>query len=216
MRRFPKWVVRIVLSLTGLLWLAPVTAGATSIALLPLQDRTGDRQAIAAVDQHLMSKLLNLGGIVNPGEVRDSLRQLRVRRVDTVSPDILRRVGRGVQADWLISVTLHEANSEDVPRLTLSARAYLTETGELFWAGFQSGSGLGPRTVLGLKEIRTVDSLAGWVVTRLFEDLEKGSQDLESKGHSRETAQAQKLGRVAVVPIGWTDPEIGEQPTPKP
>ena len=53
-------------------------------------------------------------------------------------------------ADWMLSVTVHHAERQDVPRLSLSARAYRGSTGEMFWAGLRAATGADRRRVLGL------------------------------------------------------------------
>ena len=111
-----------------------------SIAVLGIQDRAGDAAAVAVVDRTLRSELGGLGRVLDARATRDAQRRLRLRNVDRADPSLLRRLGADLQADWLVSGTVHDVVRSGVPRLTLSARIYSSASGEVVWAGFRGGS----------------------------------------------------------------------------
>jgi TolB-like protein len=173
-----------------------------AIALFPVQDRAGDSEGAAAVEEALRSELGRVGRLVGPTETRDALRRLRIRNGDRAAPLLLRQLGAELGADWLASATLHEAERRALPGLTLSVRLYSTATGELLWAGFRGESGLDQRTLLGLGTIAEVEALAPVVVRTLLRDLPEAASAAAAPGEPRRS----RLGTVAVVPFtGATD-----------
>ena len=171
-----------------------------TIALFPVQDRPGDAAAAAAVDAALRGELGRLGRLVDPGETRDALRRLRIRNGDRVSPLLLRQLGAGLGAGWLVSATLHEADRSMIPGVTLSARLYSAETGELLFAGFRGESGLDRRSVLGLGVVEDVEVLAPRIVRDLLRELPQAPGRAVPSGE----AWASGLGTLAVVPFTGT------------
>lgn len=176
-------------------------ADGRAIALFPVQNRTGDAAAAAAVETSLRGELGRLGRLVGPGETRDALRRLRMRNGDRADPGLLRQLGSELAADWLASATLHEADRSLVPGLTLSVRLYSTETGELLWTGFRGESGLDRQTLLGLGAIADVEALAPLVSRDLLREVASGPEAVAPREPRRS-----RLGTVAVVPFtGSTD-----------
>jgi hypothetical protein len=168
------------------------------VALLPVQDRAGDRPAVVAVDQALREELEGFSRVVDAVGTRDALRRQRMRNGNLAPPEALRRLAEELEAEWLITVTLHEAWRRNVPCLTLSAHAYHGADGELAWTGFRGGSGLDGRTVLGLGRIETLEQLALPVVKRLTAEL-AGVLTAGEAG-PRESGGG-TLGRLGIVPF---------------
>ena len=176
-----------------------LAAEGPAIALFPVQNRTGDAGAAAAVDEALRRELGRLGRLVGPAETRDALRRLRIRNGDRVAPLLLRQLGAELAADWLASATLHESDRSLVPGLTLSLRLYSTDTGELLWTGFRGQSGLDRRTLLGLGTISEIEELAPLVARDLLRELPQAASG-ERPASPREPRRS-RLGTVAVVPF---------------
>jgi hypothetical protein len=166
-------------------------------AVLVVQDRSGDEGAVAAVELAVRDVLREHGELVDAGSTRDVLRGLRVRNGDQASRELLRRVGEDLGADWMLSVTVHHAERQDVPRLSLSARAYRGSTGEMFWAGLRAATGADRRRVLGLGEITELELLAPRAVRDLLTDLLEPS----TPGRERKGPSGALLGRTAIVPF---------------
>jgi TolB-like protein len=184
--------------LAALLPLAPASPAEGVFAVFPVQNRVGDREAGGAVDGALRLELGRLGPLVGPDETRDALRRLRLRNGEHAAATVLQRLGRELGARWLVSASLHDADRRDAPSLTVSARVYSSQTGQLAWAGFQGESGLDRRKLLGLGTISSLEELAPLVV----HDLLGGLPDaLEAAGSRPTLPEAARLGAVAVVPF---------------
>jgi len=180
--------------------LAPATA--STVGLVPLQDRTGEPRAAAAVHSEIRRGLGQREDLTDPVTMRNNLRRLRVRDLRQASSETVREIATGVGADYLVSVVLHEAWRDGVPRLTLTARAYLGDTGEPFWEGMESASGYDRRGVLGLGEVYTTGAMAQWVVGRLVEAFFTFSEPLGSPPPSTsKLSGTEALGTLAIIPF---------------
>jgi len=176
---------------------------ATAIALFPTQNRAGDAAGTAALDQALRFELSRFGRLVASGTTRDAVRRFRLRQGDRATPALLQRLGNEVGAHWLVSATLHEARRDGVPRLSVSARIYESQTGEMIWAAFDGSSGVDGRSVLGLGSVRELEQLAGIAALEILPkaDLDRASSP---KPIDRSGGLA-GLGPVAIVPLaGFT------------
>jgi len=168
--------------------------------ILPLQNRAGDSQAGRAVEAALGERLWQHLELVDPGRNRRALRLLRIRNGDEEPAERLTRLAEALKVDWLITVTLHDAERRAVPRLTLSARAFSGKTGELRWAGFTGGSGLDKRKLLGLGRIRDLEALAPSVVRDLIQGFEAVIVRGVDEGQSRDI-DITEVGTLAIVPL---------------
>lgn len=161
-------------------------------AVLPLQDRTGDRDAAAAVEVALLAELERRGPVLTPDEIRPVLRRLRLRNADETAPEALVELARELGATRLLAATLHEVDRQRVPRLTASARAYDGATGELAWVGFEGVSGLDRRGLLERGVVADVATLVPDLARRL----------LATPTRDRQTAGPPLgVGRVVLVPL---------------
>jgi TolB-like protein len=195
----------LILGFTFLAALGPLIGGAriegAGIALFPTQNRAGDSPAAAALDRTLRFELSNYGHMIGPERTRDALRQLRIRNGDLASPELLRLLGEELGVVWLVSATLHDAERRLVPRLTVSARIYSGKTGELLWAGFQGGSGIDRRKLLGLGTIQDLESLVPLVARDLLTELPEAPGDTAATDPRTGEPFPTGLGTVAVVPF---------------
>jgi len=196
------------LALAGVVLLAPggPLAAATdpvSIALLPVQNRAGDSSAAARLETILRSELELRARLIAGDAVRDALRRLRLRNADRGTPALLQRLGEELAADWLITVTLHDADRELVPRLSVSLRVYASASGELSLARFAAASGLDRRKLLGLGQIAELERLVPIAVERLLRAL---PESVAESGGAASGGASQALATVAVVPFDGSTP----------
>jgi TolB-like protein len=189
------------------LWTAAGGAAAAAeparVALLPVQDRSGDSAAVRAVEEALARGLAGRHELVGRERLRDALRARRVRSVDDAPPEVLQALGRELGAERFVTAIVHLAEREACPRLAVSARSYDAATGELDWAGFEAGSGLDGRRLLGLGAIGELELLAERIAHRLIDGLAAGLEASELAPAARAGASggAPVLGAVAVVPL---------------
>jgi TolB-like protein len=185
-----------------------VEAGATgdpAIALFPPQNRAGDSAAASVLEQTLRAELGQIGSMIGPEATRNALRRVRVRNGDRAAPALLRLVGGELNADWLVSATLHDADRRQVPRLTVSLRVYSSETGELVWAGFQGRSGLDDRKLLGLGVISSLEGLVVMTARKLLQEMQGPGEGTGAPA----PPSASRLGTVAIVPFQASTPRRG-------
>jgi TolB-like protein len=175
----------------------PAATDGTVIALFPAQNRAGDSSAARALDRALWLELNQWGQMVEPGPTRDVLRRLRVRNGDRAAPALLRRLGQALEANWLVSTALHDADRRLVPRVTVSARVYSSATGELVWAGYHAASGLDRRGLLGRGSVSSLEVLVPLVVRDLLSELPVASLGSAAGGATLATDP----GTVAIVPF---------------
>jgi len=176
-------------------------AGATVIALFPIQNSAGDSEAASTLDRTLRFELSRFGSVAGPEMTRDTLRRFRVRSGDHAVPGLLRLLGEEIAADWLVTATLHDAERRVVPRLTVSLRIYSSATGELTWTGFRGTSGIDRRKILGLGTIGDLEGLIPQAVQDLLDELPVEAETPKSTGPQHQTKSPTKLGKVAIVPF---------------
>ena len=140
--------------------------------LLPLQNRTGNTAIGDFLVLQLRNELQSGVTLIESGQVRDSLRRLRIRDTDATAPDRLRRAFESFDVERLISVTLHDLQSRGTPRITLSARVYDAASGELLTAVYRAASGRDRETVLGLRTESGAEELVRRVTRQFGRDLQ--------------------------------------------
>lgn len=199
-------------------------------ALLPLQDRVGDPELAAAVEETLREEISRDHTLVDPVALRDALRRLRIRDVNHASPALLDRLGEDLGVDWFFSATVHQATQRraapeagrlatqyetteylatagSVPQLTLSARAYRVGSGnELTWAGFEAASGLDTRGLLELGRVDDLEVLGQQAARQLVASLtspgdESGRFAPGRNGFLRQPLAPAAMGTVAIIPF---------------
>ena len=171
-----------------------------TVALLPVQDLAGDTGAAVAVEDELLWQLRARSLLTGTRRTRDLMRRNRARNGDDEDPAVLVQLAQDLDVGWLVSVTIHDAERNTTPRMTLSARAYDGSTGRLFWTSFQSGSGLDRRSVLGYGVVADLEQLGKSLVERLMLDLGEWVDETPDRTTKRERS-AGSLSQVAIVPF---------------
>ncbi len=187
----------------ALLLAAPLAGAARAdrLALLSVEDRSGD-EAVARVLEGALAEGLAAQHEILPLEtVRDALRRRRIRSVDDASPATLRTLGRELGAQGFVTVTLHGVELQTSPRITASARLYDAASGELDRIAFASASGLDDRGLLGLGVTTDPTALAARVARRLLARLGAPAGNGPSARGPAPREPGAVLGAVAVVPF---------------
>lgn len=196
--------------------------------LLPLQDRVGRAEVAELTETLLRQALADRADLIETGDVRDILRSMRVRDASNEPLDRLAVLGERLGAEWFFLATLHEAragrapqrqsseatggqrfaDSGDTPQLVLSARVLLTDSSELWWAGFDGASGRDRERVFGLGEIETLDELMQVSVEALVASAVESRVSrvrprlrTRSDGYLRPEKKPFPPQRVAVIPM---------------
>lgn len=171
-----------------------------TIALLSVQDQAAAAAVSSAFDVALRFELSKTGSVIGGEQTRDTLRKLRIRDGDQTSPETLRELGRTLQADLLVTATLHDLDTRLAPQMTVSAMLYGADSGELLSAAFGGRSGADGTQVLGLGFIGEVGDLVPRVVENLIEDLMAAAPGSGARNRSSSTSLA-NLGVLSVVPF---------------
>jgi TolB-like protein len=165
------------------------------MALMPIQDRVGDTRLVRTAFELLQTELRRRGTLIDAAATRDAARRVRLRNADSASPDALHRLGAELGAEWIVSVTVHEA-----VRAAMSTRVLEAETGDLYWAGFEAASGLDRRGLLDLGVVSDLETLLRRVTATLLEDLPAVGHPV-AKSAKPGKIDASRVGRVALVPL---------------
>ena len=120
------------------------------VAVLPLENLTGDPAASEKVRQLLIIELLSSGSVevVDSGEVGRALRTLGV--INPISPgtEEVQKIGADLQAQALMAGSVQEfaqgrAGGTSATSVSLVFRMIETDTGQTIWSSSVSHSGVG-------------------------------------------------------------------------
>ncbi|MEJ2085912.1 MAG: hypothetical protein P8Y44_09575, partial [Acidobacteriota bacterium] len=176
-----------------------LAADSERFVLVPLKRRVRDAEAAISVETALRFQLTEYGELVSSLETRDELRRLRLRDVDSASPEVIHQLAMELSADWVVVATLHDVLRREVSDLALSIRFYDGSNGNLAWASFMGRNGLDGRKLLGIGVLTSMDDLARELVRRTLEAAMTSMNRSPESSPSR--TRPQGLGRVALVPF---------------
>jgi len=117
------------------------------VAVLPLENLTRDRFASEKIRELVMMNLLKKGiDIIEPGEVNDLLRSMRIRTMRRVTRDEIVEIGRRLGIDAVItgSVSTYEikrALSVTYPEVSIYLNLIDVHSGSILWATWHSSGG---------------------------------------------------------------------------
>jgi hypothetical protein len=147
------------------------------IAVLPFQNFTSDRYAGTKVRSMATIELLTRGiEVIEPGEVTKTLRDLKVRFVNTITVEDIQHLGKtlGVEAVLMGSVEtfgISKGISVDYPEVTVHLMLRDTASGKTIWSSLHSSGGASLWTRHFGAEGKTVDETAEQVVREAFDSL---------------------------------------------
>lgn len=187
------------------------------VALMPVQDRSGDPEALAALESALRVELGRFHPLVEPETIRNAMRTTRLRDPGAGPPAALDALAERVGADWCFLATLHAAGRGHVPQASVSARIVERGRRHLAWAGFESVSGLDAMGALGIGRVERLEELLPVLARRLVEDFagdprRRRRAPTARGGFLREPVT--NVGTVAVIPfdaVEARDPTIAAE-----
>lgn len=177
--------------------------------VLPIQDRVGSPDTLVFLDLLVRQEISQAGPLASVVDLRDTLRQLRMREVTTSSPDKLKKLAESVNADWFLSTTLHEMVRGPIVQVTLSAQVFRPDQLTLDWVGFVSLTGIDQQTWLGIGKVNSLEDLLRRAVPLLFRSLISPSPPVNrsarprgaTNGYLRQPVPPQESAIVAVIPF---------------
>ena len=117
------------------------------IVVMPLQNYTKDKFADEKIGSLLLIDLLSRGkNVIEPGEVMNTLKDLRLRPSDILSLRDIKGIGKLLKAEAIItgSVSAFEMNkgaSVSYPEVSVSLSMYETSTGNVIWSVWHTTGG---------------------------------------------------------------------------
>ncbi len=158
-----------------------LSAGPPRLILLPIQDRIGDQELMAVVEQAVRQELAGRFILTHPKLVRDGLRAGRIRDAGATTPSRLAGLALELEVETFLSITIHQAVDGPVPDITISGQSFVAGENRLRWAGFRSASGLDGRRMLGRGVIGDLNELARLTARRLIDDFLRPEANLSGR-----------------------------------
>lgn len=119
------------------------------VAVLPLENLTGDTQAGERVRKAVVAELLAAGvvDVVEPGQVNLTLNRAGIQSLTTMSVDDLKKVGAelGAQLLFLGSTDVYDRvnfGGGTFPEVTINLRAVDAQTGTIVWSAMTTAGGV--------------------------------------------------------------------------
>lgn len=178
--------------------------------MLPVQDLADSPETVTRIEDGVREWLDRTAyPLLDPHGLRDAMRRLRIRDAGSASPSQLEALAGEMGAGWFLSVTLHRADVEPLPRLAVSANAFRAGAVDLAWAGWIDDSGLDNRRTFGRGVETTLEPLVDRSIPRLFADLPPGASTRRRRrstapsrdGYRADDFDPQCLDLVAVLPL---------------
>jgi len=137
------------------------------IAILPFTNMTQSPGAGEKFANLLLVEVLKTGklSVVDPGRVEDLLSRERIRLLDKLPPEQVKKLREKLQVNYVIVGTILEykvvtGGKFDIPYLSVTLRMIDTESGEIVLATSRSASGREWEKVFGLGRIYSIEKLA--------------------------------------------------------
>ncbi len=148
--------------LAGTLWLAGCGGTAPStyvhsnydfsrvkkVAVLPLENLTGDQSAGEKVRKIVITELLATGivDVIEPGQVNRALAQLNLQNPTMMSPEDFKRVGTALGTQMLVVGSVEsfdrvQVGSVQAPEVTITLRGIDVDSGTIVWAASHTQGG---------------------------------------------------------------------------
>lgn len=153
---------------------SPETAGtALRICLLPLENRTEQREAPRVVEEILQHRLGERPGltVVPPADLRGAIVSAGLRAPSLLSRDQLRSLSSGVGTSLFLRGAIlgfgAGPDGSGIPEVELHLTLLDAESGRTLWSGVHRRGGLDYEGLLGLGAVREPAALASQVVAEL-------------------------------------------------
>ncbi len=149
------------------------------VALLPFENLSGRKAAGRIVSNIVITRLVQKGyyEVVEPGEVRNQIIELRVRHLEAMGIDTMSELGREAEADYLLLGSVEDYREEVregfPPRVEVHARLIDADKGRSVWAGSTFMTGDDFLIVLDFGKIRSIVPLARKAANRIIKGMVK-------------------------------------------
>jgi len=147
------------------------------VAVLPFENHTQDRYANEKIRELVMMGLLKRGvDVIEPGEVNDILRLMRIRSVKRLTKEEIIEMGKRLNIDAIItgSVNTYEkkrALSVTYPEVSIYINLIDTDSGNILWATWHTSGGADFWTRHFGIETKTIDEVSQKVVKEALDTV---------------------------------------------
>ncbi len=147
------------------------------VAVLPFENLTQDRFANEKIRELVMMGLLERGiDVIEPGEVNDLLRSMRIRTTKRLTKDEIVEIGRRLDIDAVIigSVSTYEirrAMAVTYPEVSIYLNLLDVRSGDILWATWHSSGGADFWTRHFGMETKTLDEVSQRVVKEALDTV---------------------------------------------
>lgn len=153
------------------------------IAILPFTNLAGSPGAGEKLSNLLMVEVLKTKklSVVDPGQVEALLSRERIRLLDKLPPENVKRIGSALQVKYIVVGTVLEYRTlregkYDTPFIALSVRMINTDNGEIVLAVSRAVSGRDWEKVFGIGRITSLEKLSKIVSQEIAKSLTKGAR----------------------------------------
>jgi len=158
-------------------------SGSKKIAVLPFENLADDGGAGEKLQKIFLVELLkqNQWQVLEPGEVEQALKELRIRVTDKLSAEQARRLQEKLGLDWIFFGTVLEfstpqTGSNEPPVVSLTARILDAGKGEIVWAAFGSRQGDDSEFLFEVGRVNSTSELAKKIAEKMVAALAKKSR----------------------------------------
>ena len=152
--------------------------GAWTVAVLPLANYSGDRDAPDRVAPILAVEIARHRHvrIVDAGKVEEVLAEEPWMLADRIPPDLVDRFGEEMEANALLvgSILAHGYREEDgnrIPVVSLSLRLLETPGGKVLWSANHSRDGADGESIFGLGRVMNLEQLVEETVGEIVDTM---------------------------------------------
>lgn len=162
----------------------PVAAPPVPVAVLPLEDLSGQVGSAEKLTRMVFTELVARGGweVTDPGQVDGAMVAARIRSTGSLSREQVRTVSDTLGVRWLLTGAALEFGhvrtpDGEVPSVGLSLRLIDGRSGKVMWADQRFHSGDDRETVFGMGRQSDPQALAQTTVAELLAGLRPPGAD---------------------------------------
>lgn len=153
-------------------------SGPKRVAVLPFENLSDDGGAGEKVQKIFLVELLQerKWEVLEPGEVEQTLKELRIRATDKLSSERARQLKERLGLDWIFFGTVMEFSTpqpgtKETPVVSLTARILDAGTGEIVWAAFGARQGDDSELLFEMGRVNSASELAKKIAEKMVTAL---------------------------------------------
>ena len=148
-----------------------------TVAVLPLENFTSDKYAGGKIRSKVIIELLSRGiDVIEPGEIIMTLRELKVRSIDSIRTEDIQEMGRMLDAEAIIKGSVEafgisKGITVSYPEVSIDLTLIDTATGNIIWSVWHTSGGASFWTRHFGTEGMTIDNTSAKVVKEIFDTI---------------------------------------------